>query len=224
MNEAYFKDIPNIGDLYLDCVFYEFECEPILFLCRDNRNNLYFCLCSEIRDQLKWIIMRIGLKELEELASKKIDIMSSFLKNDKLVVITYDSKNVEKSIEIEADKIDKLDLPKEGIYIRCNKKDIEDYLKEKKKTETIKTIFEISTKNVHSSHYEIKSYIMDCLTNQDTELNGKINQDRDLFNYSLSNVKKYKKNSIKERYDAILKGDKEKLTVPEVPCCILQAS
>ena len=30
--EAYFTDIPNIGDLSLEHVFYEYE-EPILFVC-----------------------------------------------------------------------------------------------------------------------------------------------------------------------------------------------
>lgn len=37
--EPYFENICNIGDLFLDEIFFEFESIPVLFLCRDKSNN-----------------------------------------------------------------------------------------------------------------------------------------------------------------------------------------
>lgn len=53
--EAYFRNVSEIGDLCLKRVFFEFESEPILFLCENQDKQSYLCLCSEIRYELKSI-------------------------------------------------------------------------------------------------------------------------------------------------------------------------
>ena len=91
MSDIYFDKVIQIGRLYLDYIFYEFESEPILFSCVDDEKKLYLCLCSEIRYGQKWIITECELSTLKAL-------------------------------------IDRLDLPKEGIYIKDNKESARNYL------------------------------------------------------------------------------------------------
>ena len=49
MSNLYFDNVVQVGQLYLEYVFFEFESEPILFTCHDQLNQTYLCLCSDIR-------------------------------------------------------------------------------------------------------------------------------------------------------------------------------
>lgn len=76
MNNVYFENIDQVGKLYLEYVFYEFEYEPILFLCTDKNKNLYLCLCSEIRYEQKWIITKCNMDILKLLLNKEVNYPS----------------------------------------------------------------------------------------------------------------------------------------------------
>lgn len=128
MNDAYFENVTGIGKLYLEYTFFEFENEPILFLCGDQNKKLYICICSDIRYGQKWIITECKITTLKLLINEEIDIVSAFLRPKKAVIVNMDLQGNESNFEIEVDKIDKLDLPKEGTYIRCNKEDAYNYL------------------------------------------------------------------------------------------------
>lgn len=128
MNDMYFDNVAGIGSLYLEHIFFDFESEPILFTCSDTDKNLYFCLCSEIRYNQKWLITKSNINILKELIEEKIDIVSALLINPNIIVIDMDLEGKENSRIIEKNKIDRLDLPKEGIYLRCNKEKARSYL------------------------------------------------------------------------------------------------
>lgn len=83
MNDLCFENIKKIGNLYLIQILLEFENEPILFLCHDENQKKYLCLCSEIRKEQKWIIVECKQKALSELLKKEIDIRMTFLKKKK---------------------------------------------------------------------------------------------------------------------------------------------
>ena len=129
MNNAYFDNVMQIGKLYLEHIFYEFESEPILFSCTDEDKNLYLCLCSEIRYTKRWIISKCNINTLRELIDEKIDIASALLEASNMIVVDTDLNGRENSHIIENDKIDRLDLPKDGIYIRCDKEKARHYLR-----------------------------------------------------------------------------------------------
>ena len=128
MNEIYFDKVIQIGRLYLDYIFYEFESEPILFSCMDDEKKLYLCLCSEIRYVQKWIVTKCDLHTLKALIDETMDIASAFLLKDEIIIIDMDLQGNEKSYVIKSDEIDRLDLPKDGIYIKDNKEDARNYL------------------------------------------------------------------------------------------------
>lgn len=128
MNNIYFDNVIQIGKLYLEHIFYEFESEPILFSCVDERKNIYLCLCCEIRYGQRWIITKCSITTLKALIEEEIDIASTFLTTPDIIAIDMDLHGHESSCIIENDKIDRLDLPKDGTYIRCDKEKAKNYL------------------------------------------------------------------------------------------------
>lgn len=128
MREIYFENINGVGKLYLEHIFYEFESEPILFVCSDDNDNIYLCLCLEIRYIQKWIVSKCSINILKKLIDEKLDVASSFFENSEVIVIETDLDGNEKNYCIDTEKIDSLDLPKEGTYIKCDKEKARDYL------------------------------------------------------------------------------------------------
>lgn len=122
----YFENVTNIGNLYLQHIFNTFEYEPILFVCSDDYNNLYFCICSDFRYTQKWIIVKTDVDILNKLVSGKMDILSVFTSKEKMIEVVasansdiyYEQKNI--------NDINFLDLPKAGTLLKC---DIEEYNK-----------------------------------------------------------------------------------------------
>lgn len=127
-DSVYFKNIFHIGDMYLDHVFFEFEYEPIIFICTDSNNSLYLCICSEIRYVQRWIITKTDINILRQLVYKKIDIASAFLMSSELYIVERNLEGKENCRLVNHDNIDRLDLPKENIFLKCNLSDAENYL------------------------------------------------------------------------------------------------
>lgn len=73
--EIYFENIPNIGDLTLEHIFYEYG-EPILFVCRGTNHKRYLCSCCKLSE--KWILSQVSEEELIQLIDDSISIRSLF--------------------------------------------------------------------------------------------------------------------------------------------------
>lgn len=131
MNELYFENCADVGNLYLDYVFYEFEQEPILFTCVDENKNLYFCLCVDIRYEQIWIVSKTSVSILKELIDERIDIASAFLTQEKFIKVNMDLAGNEKSQIVSKENISDLDLPKPGTFIHCDVSKAKDYIWQK---------------------------------------------------------------------------------------------
>lgn len=128
MSKLYFENVVEIGNLYLDYIIYEFENEPILFICKSENCNLYLCLCSEIRYEQKWIIVKCNPSILEKLAKKEIDIANAFLSSNDAIIIKMNLNGVEESSIVEMGNIDRLDLPEPGVFLRGDQTSLIDYI------------------------------------------------------------------------------------------------
>lgn len=130
MNDApYFRNLKSVGNLYLSHVFLSFENEPIIFICTDNYRNLYLCLCSEIRNEQRWIISKCSLECIKSLIYKKIEIASVFLNSDLLLQVILDITGAESNEIISVSDLDRLDLPEDGVYLKCDIDAADDFLK-----------------------------------------------------------------------------------------------
>lgn len=123
MKNAYFENVVTVGNLYLAYILYEFENEPILFICSDDSKELYLCICAEIRGHMRWIVACCQDKILSDLVSQKIPIASAFLLNDKVIAIEYNNEDDETSKVINSKEINLLDLPEEGLMLRVSEED-----------------------------------------------------------------------------------------------------
>lgn len=124
----YFQGIPNIGDLRLEYIFFEFEQEPILFMCSDKEDILYLCLCSEIRNKQKWIISKCNVDTLKNLINEQVDIGTAIRLQNNIYIVELEVSGKESAYSIETKFIDSLDLPEEGTYLRCDKEKANNYL------------------------------------------------------------------------------------------------
>lgn len=73
--EIYFENTPNIGDLGLEHIFYEYG-EPILFVCLGSNNKRYLCSCCKLSE--RWILSQVSEEELIQLIDNSISIRSLF--------------------------------------------------------------------------------------------------------------------------------------------------
>ena len=90
--------------------------------------KIYLCLCCEICYGQNWVVISCGIGTLKALIEEDIDIASAFLMTTKIITIDMDLQGNENSCIIENVRIDRLDLPKEGTYIRCDKEKARNYL------------------------------------------------------------------------------------------------
>lgn len=127
----FLNKIDDVGVLYIDQVFLEFEKIPILFSCVDESDNLYLCLCSEIRKIQRWIISPIDNTLLIDMLKDKITIYEAFINSvESKLVIEYNKQN-EGQLKIEKVKFSSLtqyDLPDEGEFLE-DEESFCDYIK-----------------------------------------------------------------------------------------------
>lgn len=157
--ELYFEKVNQIGNLYLECILYEFEYEPILFVCSDECDNLYLCACSEMRKEQRWLITNTNYNILHDLTTHKIDIktaMTDFF--DKKYIITRGLDCKETSLPIMINDINLLDIPKENVYLNYfNKEATEEFLEKISKDYNSTITYYYSKDTTEPSLYDIIS-------------------------------------------------------------------
>lgn len=143
-HELYFEHVITIGNLYLEHIFLQFEMEPVFFTCVDEKDNLFICLCSDIRGGQKWIISECSLYTLDRLITGTMDISSSLCIPEHLVLITRDLQGHEKSCMINTCDVDPLDLPKAGTLLKCDIESANAYFMVKKSGDFILNVEYVS--------------------------------------------------------------------------------
>lgn len=193
-NELYFKNVAEIGNLFLEHIFLEFDMEPIFFTCVDNHANLYLCLCSEIRGEQRWVISECKISTLHLLVMKKIDMSSALCFPEHLTIISRDLQGYEKSCVINTCDIDPLDLPKEGTLLKCNVEAAEMYIYAKCKDSMT---FLVDT---HFRERQLERYFVYL-----THLNN-IYSTKNFNNYKINLITFHKRNTAEHHKYCIKKG------------------
>lgn len=112
--EAYFTDIPNIGDLSLEHVFYEYE-EPILFVCTDASGKRYLCSCCRLSEN--WIIRQTDEFALINMIDNRISLDRMFRFHDgKTLFLSWDGEAMHYSSDIPENA-----YPKNGAFLELSK-------------------------------------------------------------------------------------------------------
>lgn len=83
----YFKNISALGDLQLEKILFEFDKEPMLFVCLDKRKNRFLCLCIDNIFSQSWMITQVSSRLLIQLIEDQISIYQAFEKSNHKVLI-----------------------------------------------------------------------------------------------------------------------------------------
>lgn len=124
--KAFFQDIPQIGDLYLEHVLLSFENEPILFVSSNEKSKIFLCFCSEIRGIQRWVVSESSIVILKDLINREIDIYSAlgYRTDEFKYIIELKIDGSEECKPIQFNDIDELDLPTPHVYLEYFDKDL----------------------------------------------------------------------------------------------------
>ena len=75
--KPYFEDVPQMGDLYLDYIFFEND-YPILFTCYNKSEDLFLCLCFDNYKEQSWYITSVTSNDIESLVYGRISFYNIF--------------------------------------------------------------------------------------------------------------------------------------------------
>lgn len=117
VGDAYFSQVDGVGPLYLRHVFVEFEGEPILFLCCDTDENVYLCLCSEMRSEQRWLISKSNEMILKKMTSGEIDIRTALEQSADIIIHVCTANGNESSQIAPISTVDTLDLPEPNTFL-----------------------------------------------------------------------------------------------------------
>ena len=83
MNTDYFLDSAKTGRLGIEKVLFSSH-EPVFFTSRNEKNDLYLCLCAGVRNDIKkWLIAEVSAKTVIEVLQNKIYLRDALLKDNK---------------------------------------------------------------------------------------------------------------------------------------------
>lgn len=117
--DYYFNDLPGIGSLCIEHIFYEYD-EPILFVCLDSRNNRYLCSCSRIAEQ--WIVGEITNQQLLDIIDKTLAIDLFFRECKHCFCLKWDGNSLCLFYDIPFDA-----YPKHNTFLRLRKEQLNEY-------------------------------------------------------------------------------------------------
>ena len=84
-------DLPHIGKLTTEHVFYHYGYEPILFVCTDKNGIRYLCSCCTLGEV--WIVGRTEASVLLDLIDNKITIREVYESpNNPVLFVAWDGK------------------------------------------------------------------------------------------------------------------------------------
>lgn len=133
MNDnIYFEGIENIGNLYLKCILWEFDYEPVIFICSDDKDDIFLCMYSESEKEQNWIIVPTQYSIIDDLVEQKIDLLTAISDDAApkwMVTQNVDGSEINNLIKLE--DIDPLILPKEGTFLKYyNEIEVKEFLKD----------------------------------------------------------------------------------------------
>ena len=126
---VYFKELNNIGDLYLVSILFEFDSVPIIFICKNKFNEYYICNLINDYKKLEWLICEISFLDIFKLIWNESDVLSVYLSNKYLYHIT-EKDNVYIIKKHLISKYKKSEIPEKDLYLDLTFTEINNILNE----------------------------------------------------------------------------------------------
>lgn len=126
--EPYFKNVPFIGDLKLDYIFFE-DIYPVFFTCLDKLKNLYICSCCDYINEQRWIVSPVNNEDILNMLKNKISLYKIFEIGEgyRFIIIWHKNKEICNMVNFE--DINKADLPNDASYFDADEDEYNEYVK-----------------------------------------------------------------------------------------------
>jgi hypothetical protein len=129
LQKPYFKDIKGVGSLDIEYIIFQAD-YPVIFTCVDKFNQLYLCVCCDIRKEQRWIISKTTAEIVKNMLCDKITLYDSFkspYNKNYIIKWSYETQE-ENAYEVNFDDIDDLDLPMQDEYIEAMDDEFKEYI------------------------------------------------------------------------------------------------
>ena len=97
---AFFTNIPRIGTVTIEHVFYEYK-KPTLFVLKDRNQTRYLCSCCKLDEE--WLVAQISTRTLIDLIENKITLDAVFKTANNKLPLSWDGENLIALSHIEPD-------------------------------------------------------------------------------------------------------------------------
>ena len=118
--EIYFTNIPDVGDLSLEHVFYEYE-EPVLFVCTDASGKRYLCSCCRLSEN--WIVRQVDEALLVDMIDNRVSLDNMFrFPDNKTLFLSWNGETMRYSFDVPEKA-----FPQSGSYLELSKDKTDSY-------------------------------------------------------------------------------------------------
>lgn len=118
MKKLFLENVSDLGDLYYTEILYNYEGVPISFLCENKNGDLVLGHCCEVRNLRRWILVKMDLTKLTQLAKKEISLYSALTINKTVVEAEYIYETQKyTSEEKRIQDVDPLNFPEDDIFL-----------------------------------------------------------------------------------------------------------
>lgn len=195
MEKVYFTNVPNIGDLSLEKVLFSYENIPIVFICKNNMNEKFLCLCNDVIEEECWMVSKISVSKLLDILYDKITIFNAFKTSDNNIIIATRSQDHIIYQEKAFDEIDELDLPDENEYLEMQQY-LKDYISDLNNTELLSQIALVLNDVCHNFFLKLRVWEIDNIIIEKTNANHLNDFKKNIESESLYDKSSFYKSSV----------------------------
>lgn len=105
-------------ELVVDKEFLSYDGIPLLCVCKDEDEKLYFCNCTEVRSEERWVLYPATEQQIEQIASKS-KIPAEVFQNGHVVHMYTIGLDTDRGTlrELTVDELSDADKLPEGAYV-----------------------------------------------------------------------------------------------------------
>lgn len=105
-------------ELVVDKVFLYYDGIPLLCTCKDEEGKLYFCNCTEVRSEERWVLYPATEQQIEQIASKSKTPAEAFQDSRVVYMYTIGLDTGRGTLrELTVDELSDADRLPEGAYV-----------------------------------------------------------------------------------------------------------
>ena len=105
-------------ELVVDKEFLSYDGVPLLCVCKDEDEKLYFCNCTEVRSEERWVLYPATKRQIEQIVSKSKTPAEVFQDSRVVYMYTIGLDTGRGTLrELTADELSDADKLPEGAYV-----------------------------------------------------------------------------------------------------------